>query len=226
MIKPLEEVIAYRFQDRTLLEQALCHSSYANEHRSARHNERLEFLGDAVLELISSEYLYTLYPERPEGDLSRQRSLMVCEPALAYCARKLRLGDNLLLGKGEDKSGGREKDSLLSDALEALIGAIFLDGGFEAARRFVRRYIMEAQTDRDLSFDAKTSLQELLQQQGSVLIHYEPLEEAGTEQDKGFRVGVYLEDRLLGEGTGTNKKQAEQAAAAAALKNIERRGSC
>lgn len=222
MLKQLQSAIGYDFRNEALLSCAMVHSSYANEHArdAAECNERLEFLGDAALELASSRYLYEQFPEEPEGSLSRRRASIVCEPSLAACARSLDLGKYLLLGKGEEKNGGRERDSLLSDAFEALIGAIFLDGGFSPAERFVRRFVMHAMTEHPVYQDAKTSLQEKAQSLGED-VEYVLLAEEGPEHNKRFTVELRLAGVPLGQGTGHNKKLAEQMAAAEALRKLE-----
>ena len=164
-LKELQERIGYRFQREELLHQALSHSSYVNEHRqeAGGDNERLEFLGDAVLELSSSEFLYLEYPEMPEGDMTKLRASLVCEPTLAMCAREMNLPDYLLLGKGEEHTGGRFRDSIVSDALEALLGAIYLDGGFASAKEFVKKWILTDIEHKKLFYDSKTILQEMAQ---------------------------------------------------------------
>ena len=161
----LQKKIGYRFRDLSLLRQALSHSSYANEHRqeNAGDNERLEFLGDAVLELSSSEFLFLEYPQMPEGDMTKLRASLVCEPTLALCARDIGLPEYLLLGKGEEHTGGRHRDSIVSDAMEALIGAIYLDGGFASAKEFVRKFILTDIEHKKLFYDSKTILQEIVQ---------------------------------------------------------------
>ena len=216
----LEERLGYRFRDPRLLRQALIHSSYWNEHRSVSpaSNERLEFLGDAVLELASSRYLYEKYPDYPEGKLSRLRSQSVCEPSLAACARRLRLGEELRLGRGETASGGAARDSLLSDCLEAVIGAMYLDAGFTETEQFVRREVMDYTVDAGLFDDAKTRLQEQVQSEGVREISYRTVQETGPEHRKTFTVDVFLDDRYAGRGSGHSKKAAEQAAAAEALR--------
>lgn len=215
-----EALLGYRFRDPSLLTRALTHSSYANEHRDREHNERLEFLGDAVLELSSSAFLYRRFPHEPEGSLSRRRASLVCEASLAACARKLGLGERLFLGKGEEKGGGREKDSLLADAFEAVIGAVYLDGGFEAADAFTHRHLLDAVPESGVFFDAKTRLQEYLQRDGEIEILYRNREETNDAQEKEFVAEVLAEGKLLGTGRGHNKKQAEQTAAAQALERF------
>ena len=219
----LENRIGYHFQDPELLTTALCHSSYANEKKGMTHNERLEFLGDAVLELISSHFLFVHFPQEAEGALSKHRASIVCEASLAACARRIGLDQALLLGKGEEKTGGRERDSLLADAFEALIGAVYLDGGFPAARDFVSVFVMDVLAEKPVESDAKTRLQELLQSDGDVEITYPLLEEFGPDHEKQFKVAVCIAGKQAGVGTGFSKKQAEQAAAAAALKDRQER---
>ena len=206
-----------------MLAMALVHSSFSNEHKKEQipNNERLEFLGDAALELASSRYLYEHFPDEPEGVLSRRRAAIVCEPSLAECARTVGLGRHLQLGKGEEKNNGRERDSLLSDAFEAVIGAMFLDGGFTVAERFVRRFVMEKMTDKPVYSDSKTALQETVQSSLTDSICYELLSEEGPEHDKTFTVEVKIGGLPYGTGSGHNKKIAEQEAAAAALERLK-----
>lgn len=219
----LQERIGYRFQNIGLLRQALTHSSFTNEQRinKTQNYERLEFLGDAVLELVSSEFLFREYGEVPEGELTKKRASMVCEPSLAFCARDLELGQFIRLGKGEENTGGRGRDSIVSDVMEAVTGAIYLDGGFEAAKRFIDRFILSDLEDKQLFYDSKSNLQELIQGRLKQEFHYELLEESGPEHNKTFRVCVVLEEttgnRVLGEGEGRTKKAAEQQAAYRAL---------
>ena len=222
----LESAIGYQFRDPELLKTALRHSSYANEHRGLPDNERLEFLGDAVLELSSSHYLYTRHPEDAEGDLSKKRSSLVCEASLAACARRIGLGDELMLGRGEEKSGGRTRDSLLSDAFEAVIGAIYLDGGFEAARLFVYNHVMREREDSPAVYDAKTILQEVLQKDGEISIVYRQKESSGPDHERLFTAEVEVNGKVFGEGSGRSKKLAEQAAALMALRKLQADGAC
>ena len=200
----------------------MVHSSFSNEHRKENipDNERLEFLGDAALELASSRYLYERFPDEPEGVLSRRRAALVCEPSLAECARSVNLGDYLQLGKGEEKNNGRTRDSLLSDAFEAVIGAMFLDGGFEPAEAFVRKYVMDKMIDHPVYSDSKTKLQELIQGGTADSISYELVSEDGPEHDKTFVVQVRINGKVLGSGSGRSKKYAEQMAAAGALERL------
>ena len=222
----LEERIGYRFRDKALIKQALTHSSFTNEQKiyRAKNYERLEFLGDAVLELVSSEFLFRDQPEVPEGELTKQRASMVCEPSLAFCARDLELGEFILLGKGEESSGGRNRDSITSDVMEAVIGAIYLDGGMEPARTFIYRFILSDLEDKQLFYDSKSNLQELIQGKLKKEFDYELLEESGPEHNKTFRVAVHMEGEVLGEGQGRTKKAAEQQAAYRALLKLRDRG--
>lgn len=221
----LEERIGYTFQNRELLQQAMTHSSYINEHRLPKHrcNERIEFLGDAVLELVSSEFLYTEHPTVPEGELTRTRASMVCEPALAFCAREIRLGSYLLLGKGEEATGGRERDSVTSDALEALIGAIYLDSGFTSAKEFIYRFILSDLENKKLFFDSKTILQEMVQAEEGKSVSYRLLKEEGPDHNKTFYVEVCIGERGFGSGKGRTKKAAEQEAAYQAILKLKKR---
>ena len=214
-LKELEEKISYHFQDKHLLAQALTHSSYANEHHMGRlnSNERLEFLGDAVLELTTSEYLFENYPEMPEGDMTKTRASLVCEPTLAFCAQEIDLGGFLLLGKGEDATGGRGRDSVVSDAMEALIGAIYLDGGFANAKEFIHRFILNDMEHKKLFYDSKTILQEIVQGHTDETLTYVLLKEEGPDHNKSFEVSAMLDGQEIGRGIGRTKKSAEQRAA-------------
>ena len=219
-VKELEEKIGYNFKDSHLLRHAVTHSSYVNEKhmKKADCNERLEFLGDAVLELISSEYLFFENQTMPEGELTKLRASMVCEKALAFCARDLELGSYLLLGKGEDATGGRFRESITSDALEALIGAIYLDGGFASAKEFIHKFILKDIEHKKLFYDSKTILQEIVQSDyKGKEIEYVLTGEIGPDHDKKFVVSLVVGDKTLGEGTGRTKKAAEQEAAYRAI---------
>lgn len=218
-LKELEALIGYEFRQEGLLRQALTHSSYANERHMKKlsDNERLEFLGDAVLEIVSSEYLYRNYPKLPEGDLTKFRASIVCEPTLALCTREIDLGRFLNLGKGENQTGGRNRKSILSDALEAVIGAIYLDGGFEKAKEFIHRFILTDIEHKKLFYDSKTILQEVVQGSYEEPLHYELLAEEGPDHDKSFRVEARIGDKVIGVGCGHTKKAAEQEAAYQAL---------
>ncbi len=222
-IYQLEEKIGYRFNNRELLKRALMHTSYSNEHRMGKldNNERLEFLGDAVLEVISSDFLYHEYPDYPEGKLTRLRASVVCEPTLALCSREIELGSYLLLGKGEDATGGRNRDSIVSDAMEAVIGAIYLDGGFEPARAFVMRFILNDIETKHLFYDSKTILQEMIQSEHKDQLVYELLKEEGPDHDKQFTTRVMLGSTELGRGKGRTKKASEQEAAYYAILKLK-----
>lgn len=218
-IEKLQEKIAYRFRDDGLLRQALTHSSYANEMKINKYGdyERLEFLGDAVLEFVSSDFLYRQRKETAEGDLTKLRASMVCEPALAYCAREFALEQYILLGKGEETTGGRKRDSIVSDVMEALIGAIYLDGGIEKASSFIHRFILSDLEDKQLFYDAKTILQELVQQSNEGALRYVLVREEGPAHDKLFEVEAYVGEKKVGQGIGHSKKAAQQQAAYQAL---------
>ena len=225
-LRELEARTGYHFRDIGWLEKALRHSSYTNENNMDRLvcNERLEFLGDAVLELASSEYLYNHYENLPEGELTRLRASLVCEPTLAYDAKALDLGSYLQLGKGEDKSGGRGRDSVVSDAFEAVIGAIFMDGGFDAARNFVLRFVMDDVEHKQLFHDSKTKLQELVQSISKSEITYELTGESGPDHRKRFETQVRVGDRILGSGSGRSKISSAQQAAYHALCRLHEEG--
>ena len=218
----LEKIIGYSFKDKQLLKKALTHSSYANEKKLGKLgcNERLEFLGDAVLELVSSDYFYKNFPKLPEGELTKKRASMVCEPSLAYCAREFSLPQYLLLGKGEDMTGGRNRDSIVSDATEALLGAIYLDGGFASAKEFVLKFILNDMENKQLFFDSKTILQEIIQEDGTKSVQYELVEEEGPDHNKSFTVNVLIDGQVLGNGTDHTKKAAEQKAAYEAIQKL------
>ncbi|MDE6405766.1 MAG: ribonuclease III [Lachnospiraceae bacterium] len=215
----LEEKIAYRFRDKKLLRRALTHSSYANEMKINRYDdyERLEFLGDAVLELVSSDFLFREREETSEGELTKMRASMVCEPALAYCARDFSLEQHILLGKGEEATGGRSRDSIVSDVMEAVIGAIYLDGGLAEASAFIHRFVLSDLEHKQLFYDAKTILQELVQQGNEGALRYELVKEEGPQHNKIFEVEAYVGEKKVGWGTGHSKKAAQQQAAYQAL---------
>lgn len=222
----LEEKIGYSFQNKDLLRQALTHSSFSNEQRIRRNGnyERLEFLGDAVLELVSSELLFHTYADLPEGELTRMRASLVCEPALAYCARDLELGKFLRLGRGEEHTGGRERDSIIADVVEAVIGAIFLDSGLEEAKAFIHRFVLNDMENKQFFYDSKSSLQELAQGTFKTDVSYTLLGEEGPDHNKTFTVEVILGDEALARGSGRTKKAAEQQAAYRALLLLRDRG--
>ncbi len=225
-MQELERRIGYRFQNISLLKQALTHSSYTNEQKINRqeHYERIEFLGDAVLELVSSEFLFKEHPEMPEGELTKMRASMVCEPSLAFCAKDLELGKFMHFGKGEEATGGRMRPSITADAMEAVIGAIYLDGGMEPARDFINRFILSDLEDKQLFYDSKTHLQELMQRLMKTGVSYRQTKEYGPEHDKTFVSEVYLNDKILGRGEGRSKKAAEQQAAYEALLKLREEG--
>ena len=224
-IKEFQEVIGYEFKNESLLRQALTHSSYANEKHMKKlsDNERLEFLGDAVLEAVSSEFLFLNYKDLPEGDLTRLRASMVCEPSLAMCARDIGLGDYLLLGKGEEATGGRKRDSITSDAMEALIGAIYLDGGFTNAKEFIHHFILTDLEDKKLFYDSKTILQEIVQANMTGNVSYELIDEQGPDHNKIFEVEARIGGKAWGRGKGSSKKSAEQQAAYEAILNLRKK---
>ena len=225
--KEIEDILEYNFKNPEILYQALTHSSYANEmynskNKTYKSNERLEFLGDSVLELITSEFLYNKYKDSQEGELTKLRASAVCESSLSACAKDLELGDFLLLGKGEDATGGRERESILSDALEAIIGAIYLDGGFTNAKEFIHKFVLQDLNDKTLFFDSKTILQEIVQDRSKKQkIKYKLISEVGPDHNKTFTIGVYLDNELLGRGKGRTKKTAEQEAANQAIKKLQ-----
>lgn len=217
-------MIGYHFHDEKLLRQALTHSSFANEKHLKKHsdNERLEFLGDAVLEIISSEFLYKEYPDKPEGELTKLRASIVCEPTLALCTKDIALGEYLLLGKGEDQTGGRGRKSILSDALEAVIGAIYLDGGFANAKEFIHKYILTDIEHKQLFYDSKTILQEIVQENGTQPVEYILTKEEGPDHNKNFTVEARVNGKVMGQGSGHTKKAAEQAAAYQAIRVLRK----
>ena len=223
MIKDLEDAIGYRFKNISLLQNALTHSSYANErwHKSLKSNERLEFLGDSILGMVVAEYLYGNFPDRPEGELTRMRADMVCEKSLAAVAARINLGQHLMLGNGEEQSGGRSRDSILADAVESVIAASFLDGGMDAAKQFIQKFILtEVPVKKLHNADYKTALQELVQQKKNQTLSYVLVGESGPDHDKRFEVEVSLNGRVIGVGSGSSKKRAEQMAAQVALENL------
>ena len=223
MIKDLEAAIGYRFQNITLLQNALTHSSYANErwHNSLKSNERLEFLGDSILGMVVAEYLYKNFPDRPEGELTRMRADMVCEKTLASVAARINLGHHLMLGNGEEQGGGRSRDSILADAVESVIAACFLDGGLEAVLKFVQQFILvDVPVTRFHNADYKTALQELVQQKKNQVLSYALVGQSGPDHDKQFDVEVALNGTVVGKGSGRSKKRAEQDAARAAIEKL------
>lgn len=223
MIKDLEAAIGYRFSNITLLQNALTHSSYANErwHDSLMSNERLEFLGDSILGMVVADHLYKNFPNRPEGELTRMRADMVCETSLAHVAEQIDLGRHLLLGHGEEQGGGRSRASTLADAVESVIAASYLDGGMEAAERFIHRYILcNVPCGKLHNADHKTALQELVQQKKNQVLTYTLVGESGPDHDKEFSVDVSLNGQVIGHGVGSSKKRAEQDAARVAIETL------
>jgi len=223
-LRDLQQSIGYHFKQENLLRQALTHSSYAHEKnlKELMDNERLEFLGDAVLEVVSSEFLFKNHPEMNEGQMTKLRASLVCEQSLADCAKQLNLGNYLLLGNGEDLTGGRERDSILSDAWEALIGAMYLDGGFTSAKEFILKYVLTDIEHKKLFYDSKTMLQELIQNKYKQSLHYVLLSEDGPDHNKIFTVQAYMDDTPLLTGKGRTKKAAEQNAAYQSLLKFEK----
>jgi ribonuclease-3 len=221
LTQELKQTYHIVFHDLNLLEQAFTHSSYVNEHRNLNlsDNERLEFLGDAVLELMVSQYLYCVYPEMPEGKLTKMRAAIVREDSLSKFAKECHFDQYVLLGKGEENSGGRQRPALLCDLFEAFLGALYLDQGFEAAHAFIETVIFPKIQAGAFSheMDHKTKLQEVLQKAGDVIIDYRLINEEGPAHERIFSIEVYVDDRLIGVGQGKSKKLAEQAAAENAL---------
>lgn len=222
-MKALQEKIGYYFQNIGLLEHALTHSSYANEHRSAgiTSNERLEFLGDSVLGMVVAEHLFAKYPHMPEGELTRTRAALVCESSLYEVARVLDLGRCLRLGKGEDAGGGRTRPSILADATEAMLAAIYLDGGIEAAKKIIRTFILDKEQERSVDRDYKTALQELVQRNPGQVVSYRLIDETGPDHARVFVMEVSVDGKPAGIGRGRSKKEAEQMSAKAALEKMD-----
>ena len=222
-MQELEKKLNYCFKDISLLKNALTHSSYANENRGEgmSSNERLEFLGDSVLGFATAKYLYAVSPALPEGKMTRLRAELVCEQSLYGVATDLNLGEYLRMGRGEERNGGRKRVSILADAVEAVIAAMYLDGGFEPAERFIKANILNPESiEAHHSVDYKTELQELVQQKSGQVLTYIPAGESGPDHDKTFAAKVSLNGEVIGEGQGRTKKEAEQAAACEALKKL------
>lgn len=219
-MQTLEQRINYKFNNRAFLMEALTHSSFANERDSGiKSNERMEFLGDSVLSLVTSHFLFETYPDMPEGDLSKLKASLVCTNSLSSFAREIHLGDYLFLGKGEVNTGGADRPSILEDAFESLIAAIYLDGGLEMARKFILGFLKPALKNHNISFkDYKTTLQEVIQQNHDQSINYVFVGSYGPDHDKVFEAEVRLNSNVIGRGRGKSKKSAEQAAAKEALK--------
>ena len=221
-METLEARLGYAFRDRSLLENALTHSSYANENHSAKgSNERLEFLGDSVLGMVTADFLYGAHPQLPEGDLTRLRAALVCEESLAEVADRLDLGSYLRLGKGESGGGGRERPSIRADAVEAVLAAVYLDGGLEEARALIRRLILDREEEKAVHRDYKTALQELVQREAGQVLAYRLVGESGPDHAKEFTMEVDLNGAVVGKGTGHSKKEAEQMAAKAAVERLQ-----
>jgi ribonuclease-3 len=225
-LEELEKKIGYCFRDKSLLRQALTHSSFSNEQKihKWKNYERIEFLGDAVLELVSSDYFYRTYPEETEGNLTKMRAAAVCEQALAITARQLQLGRYMVFGKGEEQNGGRERDSIIADAVEAVIGAIYLDAGIEEARQFIYRFVLNDLENKRLFYDAKSILQERLQEAKAGELTYELVREEGPEHEKVFVMDALLNGIVIGTGQGKSKKTAQQHAAYDALMKQKHEG--
>lgn len=223
-MQELQTKLNYKFTDRALIRTALTHSSYANEHR-CQSNERLEFLGDSILGMVVAAYLFRLFPDMPEGKMTRLRAELVCEQSLHRVAGRLGFGENLLLGKGEELSGGRERASILADCVEAVIAALYLDGGFDVARAFIMEHILSELDKSDFAYgsDYKTELQELVQQKPNQSLSYVMVAENGPDHMKSFTAEVRLNGMVLGSGVGRTKKEAEQNAAHRALKALKRK---
>ena len=224
MSHQLETIIGYKFKHPELLETALTHTSYANETRPpVKHNERLEFLGDSVLQIVSADYLFHAYADRPEGDLTRIRAALVCEESLVEVAQALGLGEYLKLGKGEEAGGGRHRASILADATEAVFAAVYLDGGLEAARALIHRVLLDKERETDVEErrrDYKTLLQERVQRQAGQELTYCMVREEGPDHAKTFITEVRLNGAAIGEGSGHSKKESEQMAAKSALEKL------
>lgn len=224
-MKELEEKLGYTFKDQELMLTALTHSSYANENREkgCRHYERLEFLGDSILGFVTAKHLYALKPELPEGKMTRLRAELVCEQSLYGVALELKLGDHMRMGHGEEKNGGRQRVSILADAVEALIAAMYLDGGIEPAERFIEGMILSPESiEAHHAADYKSELQELIQQKNGQILEYAQTGEFGPDHDKVFAADVILNGKAIGSGKGRTKKEAEQAAACEALKKLKK----
>ena len=219
-LESLESIIGYSFKDINFLKVALTHSSYSNEMKINKcdNYERQEFLGDAVLEMVSSDYLYNKYSDTPEGELTKLRASLVCEPSLAFCAREIGLHEFIRLGRGEEATGGRNRDSIISDVFEATIGAIYLDGGIESARSFIYSFVLKNEEEHRLFYDAKSMLQCRVQANGQKL-EYVITSETGPEHAKCFNVDAIIDGIVCGSGSGNTKKAAQQAAAVNVLRS-------
>ena len=219
----LKKILGFSPRKWDYYQLALTHSSVCNDYKSRlQNNERLEFLGDAVLEIVSSEFLFHNYPNKPEGALTKLRASIVCEPTLALCTEEIELGNYIFLGKGEEQTGGRKRKSILSDALEAVIGAIYLDGGFANAKEFIHKFVLNDLENKKLFYDSKTILQEMVQGVHGKQVLYKLVKEEGPDHNKSFTVEAYIGDLLYGEGTGRTKKAAEQEAAYHAILKLRK----
>lgn len=222
-METLETKLGYTFHDRALLENALTHSSFANENHSPDgSNERLEFLGDSILGMVTAEFLYRTHPDLPEGDLTRTRAALVCEESLVEVADRLELGKFLRLGRGEAAGGGRERPSIRADAVEAVLAAVYLDGGLAEARKIVQRFILARETEKAVTRDYKTALQELVQRESGQVLAYRLIGQSGPDHAKVFTVEVDLNGKAVGRGTGHSKKEAEQMAARSAVEMLNK----
>lgn len=228
-IEELQRIIGYHFNDQELLVTALTHSSYLNESKGRgsvpEDNERLEFFGDAIIEFVVSEYLFSKYADTPEGDMTKLRASMVCEQSLAVCSRQIDLGNYLRMGKGEEATGGRERPSITSDAFEALTAAIYLDAGRESAEQFIYRHLIHTLEHQTLFFDAKTRLQEIVQQDPNARLTYELVSEEGPSHNKVFVTAVFRNGTEIGRGVGHSKKTSQQDAAVHAIQALEEEGT-
>lgn len=224
--KAIEQNIQYVFKNKTLLKQALSHSSFINEmkRKGMESYERLEFLGDAVLELITSQFLFEEYKDLPEGKLTRLRASIVCEFTLSSVSEMLHLGEYVLLSKGEEQTGGRNRNSILCDLFESVLGAIYLDGGMEAAKKYVHTFLLTDIEHKSLFYDAKTILQEMVQKDGKGVVTYEVIDEKGPDHNKSFVTEVYIDGERLASGEGPSKKNAEQLAAYRAILKLKECG--
>ena len=214
-LEKLQNLIGLKFSNTSNLRSAISHSSFVNELKVNKweNYERLEFLGDAVLEIVTSDFLYRNHPDMPEGELSKLRASLVCEPSLAFTAKRMHLYDYMLLGKGEEASGGRMRNSLLSDVFEAIIGAVYLEFGYMEAQNYIEKFLLNDISENQLFVDSKSRLQILVQSKNDMTLEYKVIEETGPDHDKHFVVGLYINDELLCQGEGHNKKEAEQLAA-------------
>ncbi|MGI6071912.1 MAG: ribonuclease III [Lachnospiraceae bacterium] len=219
----LEIIIGYSFTNKRYLETALTHSSYVNESKCKciSSNERMEFFGDAIIEFYVSEFLYENFKDFPEGDLTKTRATMVCRPGLAECAKKIRLGEFILMGKGEENSGGRDRASIISDAFEALVAAIYLDGGWDNTRIFLQNHLLATLKDKEMFYDAKTRLQEIIQKDKTNELKYSLIEEIGLVHERTFVVAALLNGVEIGRGSGHSKKEAQQHAAMNAIETLK-----